>query len=140
MSNQELAGGLVLASSPRVKKEYGIKTGSRKYEIPLNSKIQIVEPRMSLYIKVNMLINDIFKEFVADEDIHIYSIDESFLDVSKSKHLYGTAEQIAKKISDLDEDDMRNARKILTAAALTYVAGALISMLNVGRWWRYLRG
>ena len=51
MSNQELEGGLVLASAPRVKKEYGIRTGSRRFEIPKNSKIQIVEPRMALYIK-----------------------------------------------------------------------------------------
>ena len=78
MNNPDLDGGLVLASSPRVKKEYGIKTGSRRFEIPKNSKIQIVEPRMKLYIKVNMMINEIFREFVSDEDIHIYSIDESF--------------------------------------------------------------
>lgn len=98
MSNQELEGGLVLASAPRVKKEYGIRTGSRRFEIPKNSKIQIVEPRMSLYIKVNMMINSIFKEFVSDEDIHIYSIDESFLDVTHSHALYGTTQEIAEKI------------------------------------------
>lgn len=98
MSNQELEGGLVLASAPRVKKEYGIRTGSRRFEIPKNSKIQIVEPRMALYIKVNMMINTIFKEFVSDEDIHIYSIDESFLDVTHSHALYGTTQEIAEKI------------------------------------------
>lgn len=98
MSNPDLEGGLVLAASPRVKQEYGIRTGSRRFEIPKNSKIQIVEPRMALYIKVNRLIHTIFNEFVAEEDIHIYSIDESFLDVSKSHALYGSTEQIAKKI------------------------------------------
>ncbi|MGX7394466.1 Y-family DNA polymerase [Carnobacterium mobile] len=98
MSNPELAGGLVLAASPRVKKEYGIKTGSRKLEIPKNSKIEIVEPRMNLYIQVNGMINDIFREFVSDEDIHIYSIDESFLDVTHSHALYGTTYEIARKV------------------------------------------
>ncbi|MAD47625.1 MAG: peptidase [Oceanospirillaceae bacterium] len=39
----------------------------------------------------------------------------------------------------LGPEDMRNARKILTAAALTYVAGSLMSLLNLGRWLRYLR-
>ena len=53
---------------------------------------------------------------------------------------FGKAMPLLKDGEYLDEDDMRNARKILTAEALTYVAGALISMLNVGRWWRYLRG
>lgn len=107
MSNPDLEGGLVLASSPRVKEEYGIKTGSRRFEIPKNSKIQIVEPRMGLYIKVNMMINEIFKEFVADEDIHIYSIDESFLDVSFSHALYGTTEEIARKIQKKIFDRLR---------------------------------
>ncbi len=39
----------------------------------------------------------------------------------------------------LSEQDMQGARQILRAAALTYVAGSLISLLNVWRWWRYFR-
>ncbi|MFL2101331.1 Y-family DNA polymerase [Desemzia sp. FAM 23991] len=98
MSNPDLEGGLVLAASPKVKEEYGIRTGSRRFEIPVHSKIEIVEPRMALYIKVNLMINNLFKEFVAEEDIHIYSIDESFLDVTRSHALYGSTEEIAKQI------------------------------------------
>lgn len=98
MSKPEENGGLVLAASPRVKREYGIKTGSRRFEIPKRSPIQIVEPRMGLYLKVNGLINEVYKEFVAESDLHIYSIDESFLDVSFSHALHGTTMEIAKKI------------------------------------------
>ncbi|WP_084676105.1 Y-family DNA polymerase [Carnobacterium funditum] len=98
MSKPDQAGGLVLAASPRVKEEYGIKTGSRRYEIPKDSKIQIVEPRMSLYLKVNLMINDIFQEFISSEDLHIYSIDESFLDVTSSHALFGSTKEIAVKI------------------------------------------
>lgn len=39
----------------------------------------------------------------------------------------------------LDQKDMRKARHILRAAAYTYVAGGLMSLLNVARWFRYLR-
>ena len=39
----------------------------------------------------------------------------------------------------LNEQDMKDARRILTAAALTYVAGSLFSLLNVWQWLRYLR-
>lgn len=39
----------------------------------------------------------------------------------------------------LDEVDMQHASRILQAAALTYVAGSLASLLNVWRWFRYLR-
>lgn len=38
-----------------------------------------------------------------------------------------------------DEQDMRSARQILRAAALTYLAGSLASLLNIWRWLRYLR-
>lgn len=37
------------------------------------------------------------------------------------------------------EDDLGRARRLLTAAALTYVSGALQSLLNVARWWAILR-
>lgn len=39
----------------------------------------------------------------------------------------------------LSEDDQNNARQILTAAALTYVAGSLASLLNLWRWLRWMR-
>ncbi len=39
----------------------------------------------------------------------------------------------------LPPEDMKGARGVLRAAAFTYVAGALISLLNVARWLRILR-
>lgn len=39
----------------------------------------------------------------------------------------------------LHEGDLPHARKILKAAALTYVAGSLASLLNLGRWIAVLR-
>ena len=98
MSKPNEEGGLVLAASPRVKIEYGIQTGSRRFEIPKNSKIKIVEPRMGLYLKVNGMINEIYKEFVSEADLHIYSVDETFLDVTFSHALFGDTLQIAQKI------------------------------------------
>ncbi|MFL2124668.1 Y-family DNA polymerase [Marinilactibacillus psychrotolerans] len=101
VSKPENNGGLVLASSPMVKQTYGIKTGSRVYDIPARSKIQIVEPRMAFYLKKNIEILTIFKQFVSNDDLLVYSIDESFLDITHSHKLFGTAEEIAKKIQYL---------------------------------------
>ena len=98
VSKPNREGGLVLASSPRVKERYGIKTGSRVYDIPKQAQIQIVEPRMALYLQKNLEIIQIFRQYVPDEDLHIYSIDESFLDVTGSKQLFGYAVEIAHKI------------------------------------------
>jgi hypothetical protein len=39
----------------------------------------------------------------------------------------------------LHADDKPRARKLLTAAALTYVSAALQSLLNIARWWAILR-
>jgi hypothetical protein len=39
----------------------------------------------------------------------------------------------------LRKEDLPRARKLLTAAALTYVSGALQSLLNIARWWTILR-
>jgi uncharacterized protein len=39
----------------------------------------------------------------------------------------------------LRPEDRPRARRLLTAAALTYVAGALQSLLNIARWWAILR-
>ena len=39
----------------------------------------------------------------------------------------------------LHTDDKPRARRLLTAAALTYVSSALQSLLNIARWWHILR-
>ncbi|GGP16881.1 type VI secretion protein ImpB [Oceanobacillus neutriphilus] len=100
VSKPDNQGGLVLASSPLVKKEYGVKTGTRIYEIPRNANIEIVEPRMALYLKKNLEILRIFKRYAAKEDLLVYSIDESFLDVTRSHKLFGSTHDIARKIQN----------------------------------------
>ncbi len=100
VSRPNRQGGLVLASSPLVKAEYGVKTGTRVFDIPQEADIQIVEPRMALYLKKNLEILNIFRQFVSDQDLHPYSIDESFLNVSHSHRLFGTTYQIARTLQD----------------------------------------
>ena len=39
----------------------------------------------------------------------------------------------------LYEVDLPHARKILKAAAMTYVSASLMSLLNIARWWTLLR-
>lgn len=53
---------------------------------------------MALYLKVNKMILDIFRRFVAEEDLHCYSIDEAFLDITASKRLFGDKFMIARTI------------------------------------------
>lgn len=52
---------------------------------------------------------------------------------------FGRALPLLKRGNLLHREDFPRARKLLTAAALTYVSGALQSLLNIARWWAILR-
>lgn len=52
---------------------------------------------------------------------------------------FGRALPLLAERKILHEGDERHARKILQAAAMTYVSASLMSLLNVARWWAILR-
>lgn len=80
-------GAICLAISPSMK-EKGIKNRCRIYEIPKNVKPIIAKPRMKKYIEYSALIYGIYLDYVSKEDIHVYSIDEAFLDVTSYLKMY----------------------------------------------------
>ena len=56
-------------------------------------------PRMALYMEFSNKIYDIYLRFVAPEDIHVYSIDEVFMDVTDYLKTYGcTARELARRM------------------------------------------
>lgn len=56
-------------------------------------------PRMALYIKYSTMIYEIYLKYVAPEDIHVYSVDEVFMDVTPYLDTYKlTAHELAIKI------------------------------------------
>ena len=56
-------------------------------------------PRMALYIEYSTKIYGIYLEYVAKEDIHVYSIDEVFIDITSYIKLYRTStHDLARKI------------------------------------------
>lgn len=94
------SGALTLAISPYLK-SMGLKSRGRLYEIPNNIKYMIVNPRMNLYIKMSKEVIRIYLKYVSKEDLHIYSIDEAFLDLTNYKKMYNkTDEEMAKIILD----------------------------------------
>ncbi|MBT8046926.1 MAG: zinc metallopeptidase [Xanthomonadales bacterium] len=52
---------------------------------------------------------------------------------------FGRALPLMKEQDVLFESDERHARRLLKAAALTYVSASLLSVLNIARWWAILR-
>lgn len=100
MSGADNAGGLVLAASPLAKKVLRISNVTRKDEVPDHPELLIVPPRMNLYMKRNSEINNLLKRFVADEDHSVFSVDESFIDITASLKYFNcdTAYRLAKII------------------------------------------
>lgn len=80
-------GAITLAVAPYLKK-FGIKGRTRVYELPKNLGIIKVPPRMRLYQQKSKEVISIYLEYIAPEDLHIYSIDECFLDVTNYLKLY----------------------------------------------------
>lgn len=100
VGNKEREGSVVLAASPRLKKEFGIKTGSRMFEIPKDPRIHVVEPKMATYLRISTEITRVFHRYVPKEAIHVYSVDESFLKVDGAANLWGDVWTIARKIKN----------------------------------------
>ncbi len=80
-------GAICLAISPKMKNR-GIKNRCRIYEIPKNVKPIIAKPRMKKYMEYSAKIYKIYLKYVSKDDIHVYSIDEAFLDVTSYLKMY----------------------------------------------------
>lgn len=85
-------GSVVLAATPKLK-ELGVKTGSRLFEIPHRNDIFIINPSMRKYLNVSVAISKIALRYVPPEDLHQYSIDEFFMDVTDSYHRFNSTVQ-----------------------------------------------
>ena len=91
-------GTICLAISPAMKK-LGVKNRCRIYEIPPNIKYIVAPPRMQKYIDYSAEIYGVYLSYVSVDDIHVYSIDEAFIDVAKYLPYYEmSARQLANKI------------------------------------------
>ena len=74
----------------------------------------VAPPRMALYIEYSTRIYDIYLKYIAPEDIHVYSIDEVFMDITGYLNTYHlTAHALA----------MRIIRDVLHSAGITATVG-----------------
>ena len=78
---------ICLAVSPAMK-ALGIPGRCRIFEIPKQIEYIAAPPRMQLYIDYAAEIYAIYLKYIAKEDIHVYSIDEVFLDVTNYLTMY----------------------------------------------------
>lgn len=79
---------ICLAVSPAMK-ALGVKNRCRVFEIPKSIDYIMAPPRMQKYIDYAAEIYGVYLDYIAPEDIYVYSIDEAFLDVTDYLNLYG---------------------------------------------------
>ncbi|WP_407436801.1 DNA methylase [Treponema sp.] len=100
---------ICLAVTPALK-AYGLSGRSRLFEVEAKAReikkqtgkepeyITAV-PRMALYIKYSAKIYSIYLKYFAPEDIHVYSIDEVFIDATSYLSFYKlSARELAEKV------------------------------------------
>ena len=92
---------ICLAVSPSLKamgvpgrpRLFEAKEAIRLYEAAHRTKVSyiVAPPQMALYETISAKIYSIYRKYISEEDIHVYSIDEVFIDVGPYNALYGKA-------------------------------------------------
>lgn len=72
---------IILSVSPYLK-AHGVPSRLRVKELPPGFNYIYATPRMDRYIRRSCEVVNVFMDFVAEEDIHVYSIDEAFIDLT----------------------------------------------------------
>ena len=92
-------GTICLAVSPSLKamglpgraRLFEVKARLREVERQTGRQVPLIiaRPRMQLYLDYSQRIVEIYQRFISAEDMHIYSVDEVFLDATSYGRMYG---------------------------------------------------
>jgi len=107
-------GAITLAATPYIK-QFGVKSRGRLYEIPKTIEYICQKPRMSLYVKYSCMVYDIYLKYFSAEDIHVYSIDESFINIAPYMKLY---KKDPKDMAQMVIDDIFNTLGLTATAGI----------------------
>ena len=123
---------ICLAVSPALKaigvparpRLFEAKQAVKLYDAAHHTKTQfyIAPPRMAEYERVSALIFSIYLHYVAPEDIHIYSIDEAFIDCTRYLHRY-EKQAAAQGISPAHALARTMIREVLDRTGITATVG-----------------
>ncbi len=106
---------VVMSVTPFLKEKYGVSNVCRKKELPDVPGMIYAVPRMSYYLTMSCKVISIFLDYIAEEDLHVYSVDESFLNLGPYLNLYKcSAEELVKRI----QKDIKNKLGLLATAGI----------------------
>ncbi len=123
---------IVLAVSPALKaigvpsrpRLFEAKQAIALYEAIHHTKVDYITapPRMAEYIRVSAKIYEIFRRYVSEDDIHVYSIDECFVDAGPYARMYGREAERA-GVSVAHCLAMKIIREVLAVTGITATVG-----------------
>ncbi len=105
---------ICLAISPAMK-ALGVKNRCRVFEIPPGIDYIMATPRMALYIQYSVKVYSVYLKYVASKDIHVYSIDEVFMDVTD---YLSYRHQTPKEFAEMILDDVMDTVGITAACGI----------------------
>lgn len=91
---------IVMSVTPYLKEKYGVSNVCRKRDLPSIPGMIYAVPRMSYYLQVSSYVVSIFLKYVSYEDLHVYSVDESFLNLGPYIKMYGSPERMVQLIQE----------------------------------------
>ena len=96
---------IVLSVTPYLKK-FGVPSRLRVKELPKKFNYIFATPRMARYIEKSSEVVSIILRYFAKEDIHVYSIDEAFIDMTSYLKYYDkTPVELVKMVIKAINDD-----------------------------------
>lgn len=105
---------ICLAVSPAMK-ALGVRNRCRVFEIPKHIDYITAPPRMKRYIEVSADIYEIYLKYISKEDIHVYSIDEVFMDVTEYLSMY---QMTARELGIMIMQEVYKETKILATCGI----------------------
>lgn len=88
--------GIILAKNEQAKR-FGIKTAETIWQAQRKCPgLKLVRPHHDEYVKYSRLVNEIYRRYT--DQVEPFGIDESWLDVTGSLHLFGTGAEIADRL------------------------------------------
>ncbi len=117
-------GALCLAVNPKIK-SLDVKNRCRMFEIPKGIEYIVAKPRMKKHIEYAADIYELYLRHIDKDDIHVYSIDESFIDATDYLKIYHlTAKQFASRRMDeiVETKDIPATAEIGTNLCLAKIA------------------
>lgn len=105
---------ICLAITPPMKK-LGLSSRCRVFEIPKHIDYIMAPPRMRRYLEYSSIIYGIYLKYFHEDDIHVYSVDEAFMDATNYTRIYGND---IKKLAKIIMEDIYKTTGIPSACGI----------------------